>query len=93
MILQNMMITIVFCRLVPEKVSRNAIPSTMPGMVLVTSATLSITFLHLDDILLLAGTSAAPYTTSDPSNAVSTAVTMEFLTTIESAVSSNTAVK
>ena len=85
--LQKIIIAILFCRLVPENVSRNAIPRTIPGIVFVTREILSITFLHFPEILLLAVTNAAPYTIREPQTAVRTATSTEFFTTMRSSVS------
>ena len=85
--LQKIIIAILFCRLVPENVSRNAIPRTIPGIVFVTREILSITFLHFPEILLLAVTYAAPYTIREPQTAVRTATSTEFFTTMRSSVS------
>ena len=87
------MIAIVFCRLLPENVSKNAIPNTIPGIVFVTREILSITFLHFSEILLRAVTNAAPYTTREPKTAVSAATSTEFFTTIISSASWNTETK
>ena len=50
----------VFCKKLPEKAKRYARPSTMPGMVLVTSAIPSTIFFHFGLMELLAVISAAP---------------------------------
>ena len=50
----------VFCSGVPVKISRNAIPITMPGIVLVTRAMLSMMPFHLLPSWLLAVARAAP---------------------------------
>lgn len=76
--LQKIIIAILFCRLVPENVSRNAIPRTIPGIVFVTREILDY-FLHFPEILLLAVTNAAPYTIREPQTAVRTATSTEFL--------------
>ena len=50
----------VFCMGVPENISIKAMPMTIPGMVLVTRAMLSMMLLPVLDSRLLAVTSAAP---------------------------------
>ena len=64
---------------------------TIPGIVLVTSAILSITAFFLSPKLLLAVPSAAPYTTRDPIRAVRPAVRREFLYTVKREESHSTA--
>ena len=80
----------VFCTGVPEKVNRNAMPITMPGMVLVTRAMLSMMSLSLWSRLLLAVARAAPYTIREPVRAVRAATRMEFLYTATREESRNT---
>ena len=68
----------VFCITVPEKAYRNARPITIPGMVFVTRATLSMIFLSFLFTVLLAVISAEAKAIIVPTTAVATATRMEF---------------
>ena len=75
---------------VPENVNKNAIPITMPGMVFVTRAMLSITDLSRLLNWLRAVASAAAYATTEPVSAVKMDTRLEFLYTESSLESVNT---
>ena len=69
------------CSPVPEKQNKKASPSTIPGIVFVTSAIPSMIRFHTAPRELLAVISALPYAASVPKTAVKSATYSEFLYT------------
>lgn len=66
----------VFCTGVPEKVNRNAMPITMPGMVFVTRAMLSMMSFSFDQAAS-GRCKGCPVNVGEPVRAVGTATRME----------------